>query len=412
MPSVHRHPRTVYWIAHFIGPDGRQRARSTKETDRTKAQAVAERYQREAQLLMGDSAPAPKGITLENPNAILEQFITLTQRLKAGLLTFEDAQKAMSSLLVASGQDPLRVESVRTHLEAYVQEKRMARSNSTYLRYKRVCDDFLGFLGKRADLPLATVSARDIQNFRNGELRRGVSGASANLAVTALSGAFNQAKALGVILHNPCDAVDDVGHDASERKPFSMDELRSLLKVACNEWKGMVLLGYTTGFRISDCARLRWSDVDFQRRVIVLRPKKERRDRAAKKKETVILPELEEWLLANQGVGDAPVFPTVSKKSAGGEHGASKTFRELMDKAKISYADISPEGAQRAFYDKGFHSLRHTFVSAAANAGIAPEIRREQAGHNSAVARRYEHREVEAVRASLASLPRIASTES
>ena len=131
---------------------------------------------------------------------------------------------------------------------------------------------------------------------------------------------------------------------------------------------------------------------------ITQRPKKERRDKAAKNKETVILDELREWLTANQGVGEAFVFPSIAKRPTSGASGTSTLFFKLMDKAHIVISNLSPTGSKRAFYDKGFHSLRHTFVSAATNAGVAKEIRMEQAGHNSKVAKRYEHREVAAVK--------------
>jgi hypothetical protein len=46
-------------------------------------------------------------------------------------------------------------------------------------------------------------------------------------------------------------------------------------------------------------------------------------------------------------------------------------------------------------------------VSAAANAGVSEEIRREHVGHASDVHRQYTHHETETMRAALEAVPRI-----
>ena len=113
------------------------------------------------------------------------------------------------------------------------------------------------------------------------------------------------------------------------------------------------------------------------------------------------------WLKSHRGIGKAPLFPTLHGKKPGGKYGLSLTFRELMRTAKIKFADIAPKGSVKAFYDLGFHALRHTHVSAAANAGVPEEIRREMVGHASDVHRQYTHRETEATKAAFANMPRL-----
>ncbi len=106
-------------------------------------------------------------------------------------------------------------------------------------------------------------------------------------------------------------------------------------------------------------------------------------------------------------MGKAPVFPTLHGKKAGGKYGLSLTFRELMRTAKIKFADVAPKGSVKAFYDLGFHALRHSHISHAANAGVSEEIRREHVGHASDVHRQYTHREVSATKKAFAKMPRL-----
>ena len=81
-----------------------------------------------------------------------------------------------------------------------------------------------------------------------------------------------------------------------------------------------------------------------------------------------------------------------------------------MRTAGVKFADVAPEGAKKAFFDLGFHALRHSHISHAANAGVPEEVRRDHVGHASDVHRGYTHRDTEAIERAFAAMPRLLAT--
>jgi integrase len=293
-------------------------------------------------------------------------------------------------------------------IEEWLKNKAGGASEGTMVRYRQVTRDFLKHLGGRAKVSITAITPGDIVSFRDKLRAGGRAASTCNMVVKKiLSVPFEQARRLGYILANPTHGVDLLKDRAEARKgakePFTPAELAALVDAAEGDWNGAILVAATTGLRLGDVISLTWGQVDLKDRVIRAETKKTGANITAP-----IHPDLLEWISKQRrGIGKAPLFPELVNERIGGTTGLSRQFRGVMEKAGVAGKVAEAKGAAgRTRNTKGFHSLRHTFVSALANAGIHPDIRQKLAGHaDERVHQTYSHHEIETLRQAVEKLP-------
>jgi len=399
MPSVHRRPGSPFYHAAFTDESGSRRQLSTKTTDHATALSVAEKYQRAADTLAGRTGPAALP-TAQVPE-ILERYLTLAQKAQAGDLTAEDGQAVINALLVATGQDPLRRETVRSFFVGYLNNKVSTRAGATAKRYRAMSERFLAHLGPRADQSLRQITAADVRAFRDTETASGLNRTTVNLALGFVCSVLEQAKREGVVSANVAEATDKLAAEHAERRAFTDEEVDRLLAVASEDWQIAIHLALELGFRLSDATGLLWNQFDAERGVILHRPKKESRARAAKKKETTCTDVLLGWLRPRQKVGAVPITPSLYGRPTNQKNGLSAEFNKLLEAANIPRVFTPACNGTRRVADVGFHALRHTAASNYANAGVPEDVRLAHLGQSSRVNKGYTHRDTEAMRAAL-----------
>lgn len=352
---------------------------------------------------------------IENKNLVIESFIAAAREAGKGQFTESTARRVLDDILRASGQRAVETKTIKGHLKNWLTSKEASTAAGTARRYRDIIDPFLKALGERADLELSALTPRDIQAFRDAELRTGKSNKTANMSVKTLRIALNSARRQGLILTNPAEAIDHLAEDSAERGTFTPEEIARLLKAADIEWRGMILLGGCAGLRISDAARLTWAEIDLVQKVVRFKPQKTKAKKK-KKLEIPILPDLEAYLLklpVRSRRPEAPLFPNLAGKKTTGSTGLSNTFTRLIHEAGINNEAVSQpvDGKGRTVFRLGFHALRHTFVSLMANSGVSKELRMKLAGHTSNVHDRYTHHELKTLRTALSEFPRFEETK-
>jgi integrase len=180
-----------------------------------------------------------------------------------------------------------------------------------------------------------------------------------------------------------------------------MRRLQSWCSSAKGDWRGAIILAATSGLRLGDTAKLEWSSVDLEAGVLRVTTGTD-----------VVLPihsDFWHWLSGRpRGIGKAPVFAELAGTRVDGAGGLSSQFRAILEKAQILCQITPGAGKGRTTNSKGFHSLRHAFVTALANGGVAPDLRMRLAGYSDSKTHRdYTHHEVAMLRSAIEKLPRI-----
>jgi len=395
MASLVKLPQSKYLVAAFRDSRGRQHRRSTRETDRKRAQRVADVYERVAK----------------------------------GKGNASRVRQTISEFFADHFHEDLPTASVRVYFTRWLAARKPELARATYLRYEKTIQRFLRHLGTGADHQLETVTRAHVAAFRDALAVR-TSHSNANIALKVLKVAFRTARVDGYLLQDPAEGVKTFRNasSATYRRPFSLDELRAVLAVADAQWTSLIKFGIYTGQRLADIALLRWSQIDLKRNEIHFYVRK------TKKRLLVpIAAPLKEHLLSlpsrtrkratstarrplNAIPADKPVHPEACRivtRQHGRVGTLSNAFADLLAQAGLREARTSRStgrgrGNRRRGMDLSFHSLRHTAVSLLKDAGVADAVVMEIVGHQSAaMSHRYTHVGKESLAKAAASLPEL-----
>ena len=379
MPSLHKRNESPFWVASFQDAVGRWLKKSTKTTDRKLALKMATAWE--------DAAHSGR----------------------KGRFVEAQARKVLSEIAEQATGEPMHFHTCRDWFDEWMVGKLGTATERTILKYRQVCGDFLTHLGDRANLPLAAISQRDVREFRDALAKTGLSPSTVNQnARKVLSTPFAAACRMGYLTVNPCGGLNALRDEAeTEKDVFTPEQVRALIEAAAGEWRGAILMGYFTGLRLRDVADMTWSAVDFSAGVIRIKTRK-----TGAQLVLPLHPELSAWLTGQtRGIAKAPIFPNLTVKAGSGKSGLSMAFKRIMEKAGVKgrTTRTREEGsAGRTQSSLSFHSLRHSFNSALANAGVTQETRQKLTGHASAAMNaKYTHHEIETLRVAVSKLPGI-----
>ena len=256
-------------------------------------------------------------------------------------------------------------------------------------------------------------------------LRANLCGTTYNGRVCVLREIFHTLADKAGLEDDPWEGVRLRPNDCHSRRELTMDELRRLLDAAkkvkvkgegeqwngSSEWYKLFLIGIYTGLRLGDCCRLDWSSINIGQGIIQLIPRKTRRHAHGRpitipihKTLGAALYEVQSPIPNPQSL-TGPVLPTICEMYNRSRHLVSHELSRIFAAASIA-TSIRIEGRKNRTPEATFHSLRHTFVSFSANAGVPLHIVQSIVGHEStAMTRHYYHENLTALQQAVNAIP-------
>jgi integrase len=368
--------RSPFWYACCTTADGRRLKKSTRTADRKEAEAIADTWQRAEEMA------AERTLTAVRARELLDEVL---QRVSG---------------------EKLRVFTVKEWFAHFAKQKRKSKSEKTALRHEQMHEEFLAFLGPRANLNIAAIIQKDILDFRDQREAKGLAPVTLNLDITVLSAAFSAAQGQGHVRVNPCKGIEALKDKATHKKVFTPEQVSALISTAAGNWRGVILVGFYCGMRLNDACNLRWREVDLVSpiKTITYEPRK-----TGEKVTVVVHPVLEDYLLSLPAPDsdDAFVFPSLAQRK--NVSPLSKAFRKIMLRAHIAQSVIRERNESgRTVYAHSFRSLRHSFSTILANNNVSEEVRMRLTGHTTrSVHQKYTHHDLEVFRAAIGMLPRL-----
>ncbi len=222
--------------------------------------------------------------------------------------------------------------------------------------------------------PLEAIRPEDIEHYKMKRLKK-VKPATLNRELRVLRALLNKAVQWGHIDESPFKYVKLLKEPPGRIRYLSTDELRRLLAVLGDgHLRTIVLIALNTGMRKGEILSLRWKDIDFERRLIILKQTKTNQLRIVPMNDIVY-----HALLAAKPKNAHPQDRVFQIKSF------KRSWKTALKKAGI--------------HDFRFHDLRHTFASYLVMKGIDLRTVSELLGHRTLkMVYRYSHLNEERLR--------------
>ena len=233
-----------------------------------------------------------------------------------------------------------------------------------------------------------------------------------NNHVCALREVFRTLADKAGVTHDPWAGVCLRADDSVSRRELTLDEVERLYAAASKEgpqWKLLLMVGIYTGLRLGDCCRLSWDCVNLERQVIQVIPEKTKKHMHGRPVTIPIHPQLLAELQDISSRRDNSLIgfvnPTIAEMYLNQNWRLDECLRKIFKAANITMS-VKLEGRSRKSVVASFHSLRHTFVSLSANAGVPLPVVQSIVGHcSTAMTRHYYHENLDALRSAVASIP-------
>jgi len=237
-----------------------------------------------------------------------------------------------------------------------------------------------------------------------------MSPATYNAHVKFLKSMFKTLATKAGISLNPWPDGGTIETETQGKQPLTEKELAKVCTAAKGDLRYWLAIGIYTGLRLGDVVTLRWEEINLHKGLISRIPLKVSRQGERKKIECPIHPVLVAMFKELRQHADKEavyLFPEAVKAYRRDRASITRQIQELFTTCGIATTEESENGhRRRVIVRKGFHSLRHSFVSLCAANHVPQVAIMDLVGHGSpAMTELYMHADMKQRTKAIAQLP-------
>lgn len=249
-----------------------------------------------------------------------------------------------------------------------------------FLKYLKTCKNIYG----EPVMFLNEITELHIEHYKiyKQKVNPKINAITLNNNISAIKVMFRKACAWGYIAKSPAENILQLKTIKAQPRALTNEEVKRAIQTAASaEYLGtchaMIVIAYYTGFRFGEIYNLQWQDIDFDKKLISVNPKKDFIPKngialtiplsAHLEKFLLLLPRWEHTYIVANSTGKRFTSQTVRAK-----------LRKVFDEAGLP--------------DVSLHKLRHTFASHLAWQAVPMDNIKDLLGHSStAITNRYRH---------------------
>ena len=274
--------------------------------------------------------------------------------------------------------------TISTFLQDFLTFSKNNHAPRTHPLYVRCTKLFVSFIG---DKYIHLVKPLDVERYKNHRLES-VKPTTVNIELRTIKAMFGYAVKWGLLEKSPCRNVQQVRIPEQTPIYLTQDQVRTLLGAIDNPpFMELVEFAIHTGMRRGEILNLKWESVDLSNRMIAVKNSPTFRTKSGRV-HRVPMNEVVYHMLAQKGRTSEYVFAKADGRRFEADF-VSHKFKKYVRRARL------PESIH-------FHSLRHTFGSLLAQAGVPIFDIQKLLNHRSiSTTQIYSHLSPEHLRASV-----------
>ena len=231
--------------------------------------------------------------------------------------------------------------------------------------------------------PLKSITTLELEDFKTSFFKKGLSAATIRLIMGDVRRVYNKMEQWELYSGPmPTNKVKMPRVDNARSRFLTADEAQTLLAAVYKRspiWHDISLVSLHTGMRLSEVLTLRCQDVDLNNKIIHLDGKTGKRS----------VPMNDKVYSVIKGAVDQGVVNLIFPGKNGNQirpDSATNSFSEAVKDARLNAENVDRR------HKVVFHTLRHTYCSWLAMAGVSLYVIGEMVGHSSPqMTKRYSH---------------------